>query len=180
MSIFEIIIVAVALALDALIVSMCYGLKLCSNRVKYSILLAVFFGFFQFIMPILGWYFTGFVYEMLELYSKWIVFAIFMFLALKFLKSAFEKDKKEEVNCISYMCILMLAIATSIDAFGVGITFKFLNTGIMQPSIIIGLITLGLAFIGFWLAGVFKRFSSDYVEVIGALLLIYLAVKAII
>lgn len=180
MSYTEIIILALALSLDALIVSFSYGLILNAKRVKNSITFAVFFGFFQFFMPLVGWYLSSFVYNILSAFSKWIVFSIFMFLAFKFIKSAFLEKEQVNISCISLSCILVLAVATSIDALGAGISLRFVNVSILIPSMIIGIITGVNSFFGFWSGVVFKKFPSKIVEIIGAILLIYLAVKAVI
>ncbi len=177
---YEIILLGIALALDALIVSICYGLVICSSRLKNALLFASAFGFFQFLMPVIGWSFTIIVYNVLEKYSKWVVFLIFIILGLKFLKSAFEKKEQENITCVSMWCLLCLAIATSIDAFGAGVSLKLLNIPILKPSFEIGFITFILSYTGFILAGIFKKLSSKIVEIIGAMLLIYLAIKALL
>ena len=176
---YEILILAFALSLDALIVSFSYGLMLNKNRYKSSIILAFSFSFFQFIMPIIGWYLSSYVYSLLEIFSKWIVFLIFMALALKFIKSAFSKEEFK-ITCLTLKCLLFLAVATSIDALGAGISLKFINAEIMKSSIIIGIVTFINSYAGFWIANIFKKIQSKYIEIIGAFLLLYLAIKAII
>lgn len=181
MSIFEIIILGFALALDALLVSFSYGLILNKNRFHNSLKLAFSFGFFQFFMPILGWWLTGYIYNYLKIYSKWIVFVVFLVLSLKFLKEAFSKEDNAIPNeCISLTCLLCLAVATSIDALGAGVSIKFLNISIIFPSVVIGLITFVLSAIGFFMACIFKFIGKKYIEIIGAVLLMYLAIKALV
>ena len=176
----EIIILALALSLDALIVSFSYGLVINSKRIKNSIMLASAFGFFQFLMPITGWYLSSFVYNILSAFSKWIVFSIFMFLAFKFIKSAFSDKEEVTLSCISLSCIFLLAVATSIDALGAGISLRFVNVAILIPSIIVGIITGINSFLGFWIGSVLKRFPSKAIEITGAILLCYLAFKSVI
>jgi putative Mn2+ efflux pump MntP len=180
MSILECFILAFALALDALLVSFSYGLVLKDKKVFYSMLLAVFFGFFQFLMPVLGWKLTSYIYTYLEIYAKWIVFAVFLGLGLKFLQETRNEEKSSKVEYISLFCVLTLAIATSIDAFGAGVSIRFLNTGILKPSLIIGLTTFALSLGGFWTANFCQKLKSKIIEYVGAFLLIYLAIKAII
>ena len=177
----EIIILAFALALDAFIVSFSYGLIIYNSRLKNSLLLSVFFGFFQFLMPVIGWHLTGFVYSALELYAKWVVFCVFIFLGTKFLISAFKNHNEENnINCISLLCLLWLAFVTSIDALGAGISIRFTGISIIKPAVIIGIITFILSFFGFWIANIFKRLPVKYLEIIAALLLVYPAFKAVI
>ncbi len=177
---FEIFILAIALSLDALLVSFSYGLIISERKVYHSLLLACFFGFFQFFMPIVGCCLTGLLYSQLEIYSKWIVFVIFSILGLKFLTSAFEKKEKNKIVCISISCVFLLAIATSIDALGAGVSFKLLNVKAFLPSCLIGVITFFLSFVGFWVATIFKKLPTKPIEITGALLLIYLAINAIL
>ena len=123
---YEILILAFALSLDALIVSFSYGLTINKDRYKNSIILALSFGFFQFVMPIIGWYLSSFVYSILEIFSKWIVFTIFIVLAIKFVKGAVSKEEFK-ITCLTLKCLLFLAIATSIDALGAGVSLKFVK-----------------------------------------------------
>ena len=180
MSLSEILILSVALALDALIVSFSYGMILKENRITNSLKLALAVGFFQFLMPVLGWNFTGLVYEFIKDYSKWIVFTVFLFLGFKFIKEAFENEKPAETCCISFSCLMLLAIATSIDAFGAGVSIKCLNSAVLFPSVIIGIVTFLLSISGFFASYFFKKFPSVYIELTSALLLIYLAIKSVL
>lgn len=180
MSIYELIILSVALALDALIVSFSYGMIISVKRLQNAFILAFAFGFFQFLMPVLGWNFTGLVYSYLEKYSKWIVFVVFLLLGIKFLKEAFSKEEQAKISCISPVCMFGLALATSIDAFGAGVSIKFLGIPILFPSFVIGLITFALSFCGFNIAGSLKSLSEKHIGVLGALLLFYLAVKSVV
>lgn len=179
MAIAEILILAFALSIDALIVSFSYGLILNKEKYKYSIILAFAFGFFQFLMPIIGWYLSSCIYSLLEIFSKWIVFSVFMFLSIRFIKSAFSQEEIR-ITCITLKCLFFLAIATSIDALGAGISLKFTNVTILIPSIIIGTITFIDSVVGFWTANIFKKIPSKYIELFGGLLLLYLAIKSII
>lgn len=177
----EIIVLSIALALDAMLVSFSYGLIINQRRIYNSLLLSGSFGFFQFLMPIIGFYLTGLFVSKLELYSKWIVFVIFLILGLKFLKEALI-DKKEEnkIQCIGFFCILCLAIATSIDALGAGVSLKLTQTKLLFSIIQIGIITFFLSMFGFWFTKLFDKMPTKPIEMIGALLLIYLAIKAIL
>ena len=181
MTIFEIIVLAVALALDAMLVSFSYGLIINQRRMYNSLLLSSAFGFFQFLMPIIGFCLTGLFYAKLQTYSNWIVCVIFMVLGIKFLKEALEKtEEKNEIQCIGFFCIFCLAIATSIDAFGAGVSLKLLDVNHIMASIIIGLITFILSMFGFWMTKLFSKMPSKYIGIIGSFLLIYLAIKSIL
>ena len=180
MSIYELIILSVALALDALIVSFSYGMIISVRRLQNAFVLAFAFGFFQFLMPIIGWNFTELVYSYLEAYSKWIVFVVFFMLGVKFIKEAYTSKEQTQISCISPVCMFGLALATSIDAFGAGVSIKFLGLSVLIPSVVIGFITFSLSFGGFFIAGTLKSLSEKHVGILGALLLFYLAVKSIV
>ena len=180
MTIFEIIILALAMSIDALIVSFSYGLIINDKKLKNSLVLSLSFGFFQFIMPVLGWYFVSCIYSKIEIFSKWIVFLIFIFLAFKFIQGAFENKEDKKISCISLICLISLSIATSIDAFGAGASIRLSNINYFKPSVIIGIITFINSFLGFWISCIFKKIPAKYIEILGAVLLIFLAVKSII
>lgn len=177
----EIIVLSIALAIDAMLVSFSYGLIINQRRTYNSLLLASSFGFFQFLMPIIGCFLTGLFVSKLELYSKWIVFIIFSILGAKFLKEAFEKKKEEpQIQCIGLLCILCLALATSVDALGAGVSLKLTQTNILFAVVQIGVITFFISLFGFWFTKLFDKMPSKPIEIIGAVLLIYLAIKAIL
>ena len=173
----EIIVLAAALAIDAMIVSFSYGLKINENKLYNSLKLALTFGFFQFIMPVIGWGISSSFYELLYIYSKWIVFGIFTALGIKFL---FSKEEKEgQRDCITLICLLSLGVATSIDALGAGITIKFIGINIIKPAIEIGIVTIILSMTGFWSVNKLKKLPAKGLEIAGGVLLIYLGIKSL-
>lgn len=179
MNVYELLILSSALAMDAMIVSFSYGLVICSNKIKNSLLLAFAFGLFQFLMPVIGWRLTDFIYNYVKNYSKWIVFSVFIFLGLKFFKEAFSKTEKINITCISFLCLLSLAVATSIDALGAGISIRMISNNILLKSCIIGVVTFLLSILGFYFSLIFKSIKSQYLEIIGALIFIYLAFSSL-
>jgi putative Mn2+ efflux pump MntP len=179
MNIAEIIILGLALAIDAMFVSFSYGLVISKDKLKNALFLAFAFGFFQFLMPVTGWFFTGSIYSYIKDYSKWVVFAVFIMLALKFLKEAFEKKNEIKENCLSLSCVLSLAIATSIDALGAGVSIRCLSSLILKEAVIIGIITFILSITGFYIAGFLKKLNSKYAQIIASIVFVYLAVKAL-
>ena len=179
MNISDILILGVALAIDAMLVSFSYGITVCVNRIKTSILLSVSFGFFQFLMPIIGWWISAYIYEYVGMYSKWIVFFIFMVLSLKFLKESVSRQDNEIKDCINLFCVFLLSLATSMDALGSGISLRLLKVDIITASIIIGIITFILSEAGFYCGNILCRISKKKIGIIGALLLMYLAIKTL-
>ena len=178
MSLFALILLAVALSIDACVVSFAHGLVLEQNRLKNSLLLACFTGFFQALMPLIGFFITQSLYKYIEPASKWIVFAIFMYLGIKVIQEAFEDDK-EIPTCLSFNCLLMIAIATSIDALAAGVTLSLTSTNIFKAIIIIGMTTFLFSIGGYWCGCCLKKFSTKYLEIFAGLILIFLSIKSL-
>ena len=179
MGIVQIFFLAVALSIDAMVVSFSQGLIFKTQKRKNSLILAFFLGFFQFLMPVLGYFASLAVYKYLQFINTWIVFVIFMILGIKFIKEAFEEEKEEAVCCLSLGCLLAFAVATSIDAFGAGITLCFSHVKVWFPSVLIGVVTFINSLLGFWFGYLFKKFPAKYLQILGGLILIGLAVKAV-
>jgi putative Mn2+ efflux pump MntP len=175
----EIIILAAVLAIDAMLVSFSYGLVISEKRNKNAFIMASSFAFFQFIMPLIGWVFTNSVYIYLKAYSKWIVFSVFMFLGLKFLFETFKKEEKPEIICISLICLISLAVATSIDALGAGVTIRLCDSNILLLAFLTCAITFCLSLTGFYISSLMKNINSKILGIIAFLLFVYLAVKVL-
>ena len=178
MSLFTLILLAIALSIDACVVSFAHGLVLEQNRFKNSLLLAVFTGGFQALMPLVGYFITQPLFKYIEPASKWIVFAIFMYLGIKFVQEAFEDDK-EIPTCLSFKCLLMVAIATSIDALAAGVSLSLTSTNIFKAIIIIGATTFLFSIVGYWSGCCLKKISTKYMEIFAGLILIFLSVKSL-
>jgi len=187
MSTIDIIILAIALSIDACVVSFSNGLIFTQNKRINSFMLAFSVGFFQFIMPIIGFFLALRVDKYVEPYDHWLVFVIFVVLGAKFIKDALEKGngedgaKEEKPRC--YLCfsyILLVSIATSIDALGAGVSIAFSGTKIIFPAIVIGVITFINSLLGFWIGHLFKKLPTKNLEITGGLILIGLAFKVLL
>lgn len=181
MSILDIIILAIALSIDACVVSFSNGLIFTHNKRKNSLMLAASVGFFQFLMPIIGYFMAQSVNKYVEPYDHWIVFGIFIVLGAKFIKDAFDKGEEEEkINC--YLCfkyIFWISIATSIDALGAGVSLAFTGTKILFSAVMIGIITFINSLLGFWGGHLFKKFPTKNLEILGGVILVILAFKVL-
>lgn len=179
MSLIDIILLAIALGIDCLIVSFSQGLVFTCNRTKNSIRLALSMGLFQGFMPLIGYVGTDSLYKLIVPYSKWIVFGIFFILGAKFIFEAFQ-PKKEEIQCIGFKCLVSLGIATSIDALVSGATLKLTHTNLIPAMALIGIVSFIMSLVGFWTGNYIKNIPSKYLEIIGGLILIGLAIKSLI
>lgn len=180
MSYLDIFILAIALSIDACVVSFSNGLIFTHNQKKNSLILAFSVGFFQFLMPLIGGSFTGLVSKYVEPYSAWLVFAIFTILGLKFIKDAFKEKTQEKLIC--YFCfsyILTVSLATSIDALAAGVSMALFGIKILIPAIIIGIVTFINSLLGFWAGNFFKKFPTKNLEISGGIILILLAFKVL-
>lgn len=181
MSNFDILILAIALSIDACVVSFSNGLIFTQNKRLNSVMLAASVGFFQFLMPIIGYFLAQSINKYVEPYDQWIVFGIFVLLGVKFIKDSFNEEKEEKLNC--YLCfkyILLISIATSIDALGAGVSIAFSGTKILFPAIVIGIVTFINSLLGFWGGYLFKKFPTKNLEIAAGLILIGLAFKILI
>ena len=178
MGLVELILLAIAMSIDACVVSLSYGLIIEKNKRINSLLLASFTGFFQFLMPVLGYYFANILHKFVEGFADYIVFAIFAFLGIKFIKEAFDKEKVAP-KCLGVGCLFMIAVATSIDAFSSGISLLLSGNTILFPAILIGVITFINSLLGFWGGFILKGRSSFYLEIVGGVILLGLGIKAL-
>ena len=179
MSLFEIILLALALGVDCLVVSFSQGLIFNKNRTKNSLSLAFTMGIFQGLMPVIGYVGADVINSYVEKFSDWLVFAIFLMLGLKFIFEAFQ-EKEKTICCIGFKCLISMGFATSIDALVAGASLNFSGTKLFVPAVIIGIASFLMSLSGFWFGNSFKKFPSKILEIAGGVILIGLALKAIV
>ena len=175
----EIFFLAIALSVDASVVSFTYGLQFNKNRLKNALLLATFTGLFQGVMPALSYYLTSFIKSYIAPYATLIIFIIFIFLGVKFIIDAF-KEEKTKPCCIGLSCLLLIGIATSIDAFSAGISLLLYGNKIIKPVLLIIFVTFINSILSFWLGGKLKKLPTKGLEIFAGMVLILLAIKAIL
>jgi putative Mn2+ efflux pump MntP len=178
MTIISIFLVAVGLSMDAVAVAMSCGLMARPLRPAYALRIAFFFGAFQALMPVLGWGAGVELQMLIGSFDHWIAFFMLMAVGCKMIYESFRGKKRPETSGeISFNALLVLAMATSIDACAVGICLAFLKAEIILPSMIIGLITFVFSFAAVWTGARFGRFLGSKLETAGGLILIGIAVK---
>lgn len=175
----DIILLALALSIDACVVSFSYGLCTEKRKRLTSFALAITTGFFQGFMPVISYFCTDMVKTFIQPYSKYIVFIIFMYLGITFIKDSFNKKNHKKLY-ISLKTLLLIGIATSIDAFSAGISLSLTNTSITFSACAIGIITFINSLLGYWSGCCLKGFNAQILEIVGGLTLIGLAIKTFI
>ncbi len=189
MSFISIFLIAVSLAMDAFAVSLTSGLKLRKPTLGSALYIGSFFGFFQFIMPLIGFYFTKFFVGALEgfnidTYTKIIAFVLLALIGGNMLKEAFssedEEDEEEKEFSLSLGYIIPLAIATSIDALSVGVTFALLNVEIFSASLLIGVVALTISTVGVFLGSKLGETLQSKAEIFGGVVLILIGLKILL
>lgn len=179
---FEIIstvLIAVALAMDAFSVSLTKGFtqkNLKSNQIFYY---GLFFGFFQFMMPILGYYFGGIISQFIASIASFVGFILLLAIGLNMIRESL-KDEDETGDSFSFGEVTLLAIATSIDAFAVGLTYALLNETILLPSIIIGIVAFIFSIMGIFLGKKIGNYFGGRFQILGGVILILIGIKILL
>lgn len=180
MGIIEILLIGIGLAMDAFAVAVCKGLSMEKFTWKKGVIIGLYFGIFQGGMPVIG-YLLGTSFEsIITEIDHWIAFILLGFIGINMLKEALSKDKESSNDLVDFKTMLPLAIATSIDALAVGITFAFLNVNILIASLVIGFTTFIMSFIG---SKIGNKFGSKYekkAQFIGGIILIFMGLKILI
>ncbi len=182
MTLFDIFLLGLALSVDAFVVSFSYGLVLKPHKIENGLRLGISTGFFQFFMPVLGWYGARSVNKYIESIDHWLAFFVFLALGIKIIGDALENQEESSQKLekkLTARVLLMIGIATSIDALVTGATIYFMHTPIMLSAIIIGLTTFVCALLGYELCCAFKRFSTKYLELSAGIILIALGCKVL-
>ena len=183
MNVLEIWMIAVGLSMDCLAVSIASGIALKRIRWRTILLMAFSFGFFQALMPFLGWLVASKFSHLIESVDHWIAFTLLLFLGGKMILESFKgEDCKHDFNPSSLKVILALSIATSIDALAIGVSFAFLGMkeNIFYPIFIIGFVSFMLSLVGL-LFGIFFGYRHNLrVELWGGIILIVIGCKILI
>lgn len=189
MSFFSIFMTGIGLSMDAFAVSLAKGICLKENELKYSLRVSLFFGGFQALMPLLGWWVGRYFESYIKSFDHWIAFILLAIIGGKMLIEAIKELKSTEdteiaAECerdeFSYKKLTILAIATSIDALAVGVSFAFLSVSIIPSITIIGITTFVLSFFAVFLGKKLGEYMQSYAEIIGGVILIGIGIKILI
>ena len=173
----ELLLIGVGLSMDAFAVSICKGLGMQRVNWGHSLVIALFFGGFQALMPLLGWALGSQFAAYVTPVAPWVAFALLAFVGGKMLWDAFHEDEEDEAgrsaDKLDVKELFMLAIATSIDAFAVGLSFAFLQVDIVSSVSIIGVTTFALSLVGVSAGNIFgSRWERPSTIAGGAILIL--------
>lgn len=178
----EFLLLGVGLAMDAFAVSICKGLAIRKVNKKQAVVIALFFGGFQAIMPIVGWFLCKGFQNYIEAFDHWIAFALLAFIGMKMIIETLS-EKEEDVVVekmdppLDMKEMLMLAIATSIDALAVGISLAALDRPIVESATIIGVVTFIISIVGVYIGNFFGNRYKKRAELAGGIILVLIGVK---
>lgn len=177
MSLWELFIIAVGLSMDAFAVSICKGLSVQKVRLRHAVCAGLWFGGFQALMPLTGWLLGVQFQTAIERFDHWIAFILLVILGLNMIREA-RGGEEECCNCsFAWKAMLPMAVATSIDALAVGVTFAFLRVDIVPAVAFIGVITFLLSAIGVRLGSVFGEKYQSAAQILGGVILILMGLK---
>lgn len=184
MSFAELIILALGLSMDAVAVAICKGLSVPRLSVRNSLLVGSWFGGFQAAMPLIGYFLGKQFAEYIQTMSHWIAFVLLAAIGLNMIREALMKKNGEEITetdrSFSFKAMFFMAVATSIDALAVGITFAFLQVSILPAILVIGVMTFSLSVVGVKIGNIFGTKFRSPAEIIGGVILCILGIKILL
>ncbi len=180
MTFVELLIIAVGLAMDAFAVSICKGLSVRKIRPRHAFSTAMWFGGFQALMPLIG-YFVGISFaDFVTDVDHWIAFVLLALIGSNMVKESREKDEVEACPDFSFRKMLALAVATSIDALAVGVTFAFLKINIWTAALVIGVTTAAISGAGLKIGNIFGSRYKSKAELVGGIILIAMGARILV
>ena len=180
LNIISVFLIAVALAMDAFSVSLTKGFTQKHLTKKQILYYGLFFGFFQFMMPVLGYFCISSISSIIESFASIIGFVLLLAIGLNMIRESLFSGEEEITDNFSFKEVTLLAIATSIDAFAVGITFAVLNNPFLMPSIIIGVVAFAFSIAGIYIGRRLGDYFGDKFQILGGVILILIGIKILL
>jgi len=180
MDMLTIILIAIGLAMDAFAVSIAKGITISNHRKKTALVMATFFAVFQMFMPVIGWIAGLGLEELITGIDHWIAFGLLALIGARMIYDSTKKEDPQRESNIRLHALLILSVATSIDALMVGLSFAFLQTAIALPIIVIGIVTFSLSYFGFIFGKVIGSVLGNKMKVVGGIILIGIGVKILL
>ena len=178
MGFLELFLIGVGLSMDAFAVAICQGLSMTKIKWGHALTVGLYFGGFQALMPFIGYFLGSFFTDMVTKYSHWIAFILLAFIGVNMIRESRSEEKVD--NSMTVKSMLLLAIATSIDALAVGVTFAFLEVNIIYAVLFIGTITFLCSAAGVKIGSLFGLKYKAKAEICGGIILIVIGVKILL
>jgi len=180
MSYIEVLLIAIGVASDAFAMAICKGLSIKKISLKSILTIGLYFGIFQGIMPLIG-YFLGITSEnLISKIDHWIAFILLLFIGLNMIRESLSKEKEEVNDKIDFKSMILISIATSIDALAVGITFAYLKVNLLTSILTIVITTFILSSIGVKIGNKFGDKYEQKAKLIGGIILIFIGIKILL
>ena len=179
MGLVELFLIAVGLSMDAFAVSICKGLSLGKIKFKHMVIAGLWFGGFQGLMPAIGYLVGSLFADKITAIDHWIAFLLLAFIGGSMIKESFEEEEELDA-CMEPKCMFILAVATSIDALAVGVSFAFLQVSIVWSVLFIGVITFVFSAIGVKIGSIFGAKYKSKAELAGGIVLIVIGLKILL
>jgi putative Mn2+ efflux pump MntP len=180
MSLTELFLIAVGLSMDAFAVSICKGLSMQKMNRKNALVIGLYFGGFQGIMPFLGYLLGSRFQDAIASYDHWIAFILLAVIGGNMIKESMDKELENLDSSVAFKDMVILAIATSIDALAVGVTFAFLKVQIVPAVCFIGVITFFLSVVGVKVGTIFGSRYKSKAEFVGGFILLLIGAKILV
>lgn len=185
MSVFELFLIGVGLSMDAFAVAICQGLSMKKLNWRYAGIIALFFGGFQALMPFAGWLLGSQFARYIQSVDHWVAFVLLLLIGGNMVREALSPEEEEEGACaddlkLDYKQLFLMAVATSIDALAVGVTFAFLEVAILPAITIIGCTTFVLSLVGVAVGNFFGTRYKKRAELTGGVILMLLGIKILL
>lgn len=176
----EVIFLAIALSMDAFAVSIGLGSKQKRNLTSLALMSGLYFGLFQALMPLIGYLGGKGVLGWVEAYAPWVAFGLLVLIGGKMIYESFAEGIEEEISIITHKVMLMLAIATSIDAMAAGFVLTLLDINLFIACFIIGLITFAFSWMGVFIGSRSGTWLESKAELFGGVVLIFIGLKVLL
>ena len=180
MSIVEILLLGVSLSMDAFAVSICQGLCLPKFSLKHMLVIGLWYGAFQTLMPIIGFFLSSRCAGMIESFDHWIAFALLVIIGFNMIREALKKEENTLTASLAFFTMLKLAIATSIDALAVGVSLAMLQKEIFLPAVMIGCTTFTISAVGVVFGKAIGEKLRSKAAIVGGVILIGLGLKILL
>ncbi len=180
MDFIAILLIAVGLAMDAFAVSLCKGLALRKVTLRNMLIAGLWFGGFQALMPIIGFYLGVSFYDLISAYDHWVAFLLLFLIGANMVREGLFGEEEEVDADMGVKTMVLLAIATSIDALAIGISFAMTEDSIFLPALIIGVVTLVISMAGVKIGSLFGDRFGKKAEVLGGVILIIIGLKVLL